>query len=217
MAKVDVFNVAKEKVGVVDLDEATFGAEVKEHLFHLVVRAQLAARRQGTHATKQRAMVSGGGRKPFKQKGTGRARAGTTRAPQWRGGGSVFGPQPRSHAFSVNKKVRRAALKSALSRRAGESAMVVIDQFAFPETKTRHFRGFMESFGFESLLVVLPAADQAVQLAARNIPGVTVLPVAGLNVYDVLRHKNLAVAQGALSPIVARLAGQAAANEVSNG
>ncbi|MBM4390969.1 MAG: 50S ribosomal protein L4 [Deltaproteobacteria bacterium] len=213
MAKVDVYNIAKKKVGSVDLDEATFGVEVKEHLFHLVVRAQLAARRQGTHATKQRAMVAGGGRKPWKQKGTGRARQGSTRAPHWRGGGSVFGPQPRSHAFMVNKKVRRAALKCALSRRAGESAMVVIDQFALAEAKTKHFRSFMKSFGFDSLLVVIPAADEKVQLAARNIPGVTVLPVTGLNVYDVLRHKNLAVAQGALEPIVARLSG----NEVSNG
>ncbi len=213
MAKVDVYNIAKEKVGSVDLDEATFGVEVKEHLFHLVVRAQLAARRAGTHSTKQRAMVAGGGRKPWKQKGTGRARQGSTRAPHWRGGGSVFGPQPRSHAFMVNKKVRRAALKCALSRRAGESAMVVIDQFALAEAKTKHFRGFMKSFGFDSLLVVIPAADDKVQLAARNIPGVTVLPVTGLNVYDVLRHKNLAVAQGALEPIVARLSG----NEVSNG
>ncbi len=213
MAKVDVYNIAKEKVGSVDLDEATFGVEVKEHLFHLVVRAQLAARRAGTHSTKQRAMVAGGGRKPWKQKGTGRARQGSTRAPHWRGGGTVFGPQPRSHAFMVNKKVRRAALKCALSRRAGESAMVVIDQFALAEAKTKQFRVFMKSFGFESLLVVIPAADETVQLAARNIPGVTVLPVTGLNVYDVLRHKNLAVAQGALEPIVARLAG----NEVSNG
>ncbi len=210
MAKVDVYNLAKEKVGTAELSDAVFGVEVKEHLFHLVVRAQLAARRQGTHATKQRAMVAGGGKKPWRQKGTGRARQGSTRAPHWRGGGSVFGPQPRSHAFQINKKVRRAALKSALSRRTGEAALVVLDQLTLPEAKTRHFRAFMKTFGFQSLLVVLPKADDAVALAARNIPGVTVLPVEGLNVYDVLRHKNLVVAQDAIGAIVSRL-------EVANG
>ena len=213
MAKVDVYNLAKKKVGSADLDDAVFGAEVKEHLFHFVVRAQLAARRSGTHATKQRAMIAGGGKKPWRQKGTGRARQGSTRAPHWRGGGISFGPKPRSHAFSVPKKVRRAALKGALSRRAGESALFVVDQFSLAETKTKHFRAFMDAFGFDSLLVVLAGSDHVVELAARNIQGVTVLPVAGLNVYDVLRHKNVAVAQAAIAPIVARLT----AAEVSNG
>ncbi|MSQ01988.1 MAG: 50S ribosomal protein L4 [Myxococcales bacterium] len=205
MAKVDVYNLAKVKVGSADLADEVFGVEVKEHLFHFVVRAQLAARRSGNHSTKQRAMVAGGGRKPWKQKGTGRARAGSTRSPQFRGGGSVFGPQPRSHAFQVNKKVRRSALRSALSRRAGEAALVVLDGFALPEARTKHFRSFMKAFGFDSVLVVLPTMDQAVSLAARNLPGVTVLPVEGLNVYDVLRHKNMAVAQNALAAIVERL------------
>ncbi len=208
MATVDVFNTAREKVGSLDLSDAVFGAEVKEHLFHFVVRAQLAARRAGTHATKQRAMVSGGGKKPWRQKGTGRARQGSTRAPHWRGGGSVFGPQPRDHAFAVNKKVRRAALRCALSRRAGEQAMVVLDTIALPEARTRHFRGFMKAFGFQSLLVVVPVMDDAVSLAARNLPNVTVLPVDGLNVYDVLRHKNLAVTTGAVAAIEARLASE---------
>lgn len=212
MATVDVYNLAKEKVGSAELSDAVFGAEVKEHLFHFVVRAQLAARRSGNHATKQRAMVAGGGKKPWRQKGTGRARQGSTRAPHWRGGGSVFGPQPRSHAFQVNKKVRRAALRCALSRRTGESALFVVDSLALPEARTRHFRNFMKAFGFESLLVVLPTMDDAVSLAARNIPGVTVLPVEGLNVYDVLRHKNVAVAQGAIGAIVDRLG-----TEVANG
>src|SRR5687767_2686575 len=133
MPTLDLFNSAKEKVGTVELDEAVFGAEVKEHLFHLVVRQQLANRRQGTHATKRRAEVSGGGKKPWRQKGTGRARQGSTRAPHWRGGGVVFGPQPRSHSFSVNKKVRRAALMSALSRRVGEQALFVLDTLSFSE------------------------------------------------------------------------------------
>ncbi|MFZ5478682.1 MAG: 50S ribosomal protein L4 [Myxococcota bacterium] len=205
MPTLDVFNSAKEKVGSVELDASVFGAEVKEHLFHLVVRQQLANRRQGTHATKRRAEVSGGGKKPWRQKGTGRARQGSTRAPHWRGGGVVFGPQPRSHSFSVNKKVRRAALKSALSRRVGEQALFVLDTLSFSEAKTRHFRTFMKAFGVDSLLVVVPSEDRALTLASRNIPGVTVLPVAGLNVYDVLRHRNIALTQPAIAPIVERL------------
>ena len=205
MPVVDLFNSAREKVGTVDLDDSIFAAEVKEHLFHMVVRYQLAARRQGTHATKRRAEVSGGGRKPWKQKGTGRARQGSTRAPHWRGGGVVFGPQPRSHAFALNKKVRRAALRSALSRRQGEGSLYVLDGVALPEVKTRHFAQFMKAFAFESLLVVVPSEDANLSRAARNIPGVTVLPVAGLNVYDVLRHRNIALTAPSIAPIVERL------------
>ena len=205
MPVVDLFNSTREKVGTVELDDSIFAAEVKEHLFHMVVRYQLAARRQGTHSTKRRAEVSGGGRKPWKQKGTGRARQGSTRAPHWRGGGVVFGPQPRSHAFSLNKKVRRAALRSALSRRQGEGSLYVLDGVTLPEVKTRHFVQFMKAFAFESLLVVVPSEDANLTRAARNIPGVTVLPVAGLNVYDVLRHRNIALTAPAIAPIVERL------------
>jgi len=209
MPVVDLFNSAREKIGTVALDDSIFASEVKEHLFHMVVRYQLAARRQGTHATKRRAEVAGGGRKPWKQKGTGRARQGSTRAPHWRGGGVVFGPQPRSHAFKLNKKVRRAALRGALSRRLGENALVVLDGVNLPEVKTRHFAQFMKAFAFESLLVVVPSADSNLSRAARNIPGVTVLPVAGLNVYDVLRHRNIALTAPAIESIVARLGAQA--------
>lgn len=205
MPVVDLYNSAREKVGTVDLDERVFGTEVKEHLFHIVVRHQLAARRAGTHSTKQRAMVAGGGKKPWRQKGTGRARQGSTRAPHWRGGGSVFGPQPRSHSFLLPKKVRRAALKSALSRRLGEQALVVLDQVSLPEVKTKYFQAFMKNFGFESLLLVVAQDDTAVRLSSRNIPGVTVLPVAGLNVYDILRHRNIALTAPAIAPIVERL------------
>jgi len=205
MPVVDVYNTAKEKVGSLELDDAVFGAEVKDHLFHMVVRYQLAARRSGNHATKRRAEVAGGGKKPWRQKGTGRARQGSIRAPHWRGGGVVFGPQPRSHAFKLNKSVRRAALKGALSRRLGESALFLLDGITLPEVKTRHFKKFMDNFGFESLLVVVPEADAAVALAARNIPGVTVLPAVGLNVYDVLRHRNIALTTPAIAPIVERL------------
>jgi large subunit ribosomal protein L4 len=205
MPVLDVYNTAREKVGTVALDDTVFSAEVKEHLFHMVVRWQLAARRQGSHATKRRAEISGGGRKPWKQKGTGRARQGSTRAPHWRGGGVVFGPHPRSHAFGLPKKVRRAALKSALSRRCGEERLVILDKLDLPEAKTRHFRGFMKAFEFESLLLVVPEMDTRVELASRNLPNVTVLPVAGLNTYDVLRHKNVALTTAAIESIVARL------------
>lgn len=205
MLTVELYNTANEKVGTVDLDARVFGAEVKEHLFHMVVRQQLANRRQGTHAAKRRAQVSGGGRKPWRQKGTGRARQGSTRAPHWRGGGSVFGPLPRYHGFDLNKKVRRAALKCALSRRLGEKALVVLSELEMADAKTKHFASFMKNFGFESLLVVVPSVDRAVELASRNIPGVTVLPVAGLNTYDVLRHRNIALTLPAVAPIVERL------------
>ena len=205
MPIVDLYNSAHEKVGTVDLDASVFGAEIKEHLFHTVVRQQLANRRQGTHATKHRAMVSGGGKKPWKQKGTGRARIGSSRSPHWRGGGTVFGPDPRSHAFSLNKKVRRAALKSALSLRLTQDSLVVLDQLVLAEAKTKHFVTFMKSFGFEKILVVVPAEDHALTLASRNIPGVTVIPVAGLNVYDVLRHSHIALTAPSIAPIVERL------------
>ncbi len=209
MPVTDVYNVSHDKVGSVDLDETIFATEVKEHLFHMVVRHQLAGRRQGTHSTRRRAEVAGGGRKPFKQKGTGRARQGSTRAPHYAGGGVVFGPQPRSHAFQLNKKVRRAALKCALSRRFGEAALFVVDDLAFVEKKTKGFRSFMKAFSVDSLLVVVPdgsdIAATNVSLVSRNIPGVTVLPVAGLNVYDVLRHRNIALTAPAIAPIVERL------------
>lgn len=205
MPSIDVYNVSHDKVGTVELDASIFAAEVKEHLFHMVVRHQLAGRRQGTHSTRRRAEVAGGGRKPFKQKGTGRARQGSTRAPHYAGGGVVFGPQPRSHSFSLNKKVRRAALKCALSRRFGEAALFVVDDLAFAETKTKSFRSFMKAFGVDNLLVVVPEANTQVSLVSRNIPGVTVLPVAGLNVYDILRHRNIALTAPAIAPIVERL------------
>ena len=205
MPAIDVYNVSHEKVGSVDLDASVFATEVKEHLFHMVVRHQLAARRQGTHSTRRRAEVSGGGRKPFKQKGTGNARQGSTRAPHYSGGGVVFGPQPHNHSFSLNKKVRRAALKCALSRRFGEAALFVVDDLHFAEAKTKHFRTFMKAFGVDNLLVVVAEGNENVSLVSRNIPGVTVLPVAGLNVYDVLRHRNIALTAPAIAPIVERL------------
>ena len=203
--KADVFNTAKEKVGSVTLDESIFGAEVKEHLFYDAVRYQMARRRQGSHQTKGRTEVSGGGKKPFKQKGTGRARQGTIRAAQMRGGGVVFGPHNRDHSHKMPKKVRRAALKSALSRRAEEKAITVFDAFEMEAIKTRDFKAVMDNFGFDSLLLVLDSPSDTVSRSARNLPGVTVLPVTGLNVYDILNHKNLAMTKSAVEGVVARL------------
>jgi large subunit ribosomal protein L4 len=205
MSKVNVYNLEKEKVGSLTLDDAVFGAEVKEHLFYTVVRYQQLKRMQGTHKTKGRSEVSGGGKKPWRQKGTGRARQGSTRAPHWRGGGVVFGPVPRDHAIALTKKVRRAALRSALSRRVAEKAFTVFESFELPEAKTRHFQGVLDRFAFGDLLLILPAADANVARSARNIPGVTVLPVEGLNVYDVLKHRNVAATKDAVAGIVSRL------------
>lgn len=205
MPTLDVHNMNNEKVGSIDLADAVFGAEVKEHLFYTVVRQQMANRRQGTHKVKSRTEVSGGGKKPFKQKGTGRARAGTTRAVHWRGGGVVHGPTPRDHGHKVNKKVRRAALRSALSRRVEENAFTVLDNFELSEIKTKAVRNVVETFGFEDMLLIIDQDNDTVSKSARNLPNVKVLPVAGLNVYDILDHKNVAATQAAVQGITARL------------
>ena len=205
MSTVPVYNLNRDEVGSVELDASVFGAKVREHLFHTAVRYQLAKRRAGTHSTKGRASISGGGKKPFRQKGTGRARQGTTRAPHWRGGGVVHGPHYRSHAHGMPKKMRRAALVSALSRRASEESVVVLDGMVLPEIKTRQIADFMQRFELSELLIVLPEKDDKVVRSARNIPGVTVLPVGGLNVYDVLRHNTIALTTDALAGVVQRL------------
>jgi large subunit ribosomal protein L4 len=205
MPKVDVYSIGRDKVGSKELPDAVFGAEVKEHLFHTIVRYQLAKRRAGTHATKSRARVNGGGKKPYKQKGTGRARQGTRRAPQYAGGGVVFGPHPRSHAFDLPKKVRRAALRSALSRRVGEGEFIVFDTFVLDGIKTKGFVKVMNAFEVTDMLLVLDAKDEAVLKSSRNLQGVTVLPVEGLNVYDILKHRKLAMTSAAVDSIVARL------------
>ncbi len=205
MPSVNVYNCAREKVGEVELDPVVFGAPVKEHLFHLVVRYQLAARRQGTHKTRGRSEVRGGGKKPYRQKGTGRARHGTIRSPIFRGGGVVFGPVPRSHAIKVPRKVRRAALRAALTRRLEEGALTVVDRFDLQEIKTRAMREILERFELDDVLIVLDAPDEVVSRSARNLPGVLVLPVEGLNVYDVLRHRALVFTRPAIDAVTARL------------
>lgn len=206
MSTVTVWNQQHEEVGELALDESIFGVEVKEHLMHMAVRKQLAARRAGTHAVKRRAQVRGGGRKPFRQKGTGRARQGTIRAAQMRGGGVVFGPEVRSHDFKVNRKEMRAALCSALTRRASEGAVSVVDSLCFETPKTKDFLSFLASHSLSNVLLVA-SPDENLRLSARNLKGVTVLPAAGVNVYDILRRNNLVVTKEAMENLVTRLGG----------
>jgi large subunit ribosomal protein L4 len=207
MPKLPVYNQDRKKVGDIELADAVFGAQVREHLLYAAVRYQRAKARSGTHSTKQRAEVSGGGRKPWKQKGTGRARQGSTRSPQWRGGGVVFGPRPRSHAFKLNKQVRRLALCSALSRRVAENQLFVVEDFQLAEMKTKLVGEFMAKFKLADMTLVLPAKDDRVAVAARNLKTVTVLPSVGLNVYDVLRHGSVVVTRQAVEALTQRLAG----------
>lgn len=193
MPTVEVKNMAGEIVGSAELSDAVFGAEVKEHLLWEVVRAQRAARRQGTAKTKGRSEVKGGGRKPYRQKGTGRARQGSVRAPNHVGGGTVFGPRPRSYAFSVPKRVRRGALRSALSLRVGEGRLVLLDRLELPEIKTRELVKVLEILGAPKALIVVERENEVVAKSGRNLPQCTVLPPEGVNVYDVLLHDHLVV------------------------
>jgi large subunit ribosomal protein L4 len=206
MATLDLKKKGGTKGGSVELDPAVFEAPVKPHLFHAEVRRQLTRRRAGTHATKNRAGVSGGGIKPWRQKGTGRARQGTIRAPQWAGGGIVFGPVPRSYEHGLTKKTRRAALRSALSLKQKEGKVAGVEGLAIDGPKTKLLVQALAGLGLEgSVLIVIEAADRNLELAARNLPKVDVLRAEGLNVYDVLRHDQLLVTQGALARIHERL------------
>ncbi len=208
MASVDVHEVgAKKPAGSVELDPAIFAAPVRPHLFHAEVRRQLAARRAGTHATKNRAGVSGGGVKPWRQKGTGRARQGSIRSPQWAGGGSVFGPVPRDYGHKLTKKTRRAALRGALSLRVKEDALTVAQGLALDSFKTKRVVEMLNGFGLtgHSVLFVIAEAMPHFEISARNLPRVSVIRVAGLNVYDVLRHERLVIERAALSALAVRL------------
>ncbi len=209
MATLDVVTLDNKKSGSVDLNSTVFEAPVRTDLLHAEVRRQLARRRRGTHSTKNRATVSGGGAKPWRQKGSGRARQGTTRAPQWSGGGVVFGPVPRSYAHSLPKKVRGAALRSALSHRLAEGDITLVDSIDLDGFKTQRvvemLRGL--SLGDMSVLIVIDGRDEHLQRSARNLPAVDVLLVEGVNVYDVLRHRKLLVTKSALAAIESRLAG----------
>ena len=188
-----------------DLDPKIFEAPVRSDLIHTAVVAQAAAKRSGTAAVKSRAMVSGGGRKPYRQKGTGRARQGSTRSPQFTGGGVVFGPQPRSYAQHVPKKVRRAALRAVLSLRKREQKLHVVPRFELAEIKTKQMIAKLREMGIEDALIITAERDVRLERAARNIPHVRVLPVAGLNVRDVLLRQNLVMTEAAVSAVVERL------------
>ena len=208
MASVDVKSVENQVAGTLELDPAIFEAEVRRDLFHAEVRRQLAARRTGTHSTLNRAGVSGGGAKPYRQKGTGRARQGTIRAPQWAGGGAVFGPVPRGYGHKLPKKVRSAALRSALSLRQSEGALTVVDGFQFDSYKTRAVAEVIRSLELAgtSVLIVIAEPDEHLEVSARNLPKVSVVRAEGLNVYDLLRHKQLLATRAAIEAIAARLA-----------
>ncbi len=207
MGSIDVVNAANQKAGTVDLSATVFEAPVKPDLFHAEVRRQLARRRAGTHSTKNRSAVSGGGAKPWRQKGTGRARQGTIRAPQWSGGGAVFGPVPRSYEHSLPKKVRRAALRGALSLRLQEQAITVVDSLEIGEFKTRKVAEILGALSLadERVLIVADRPDVHLERSARNLPRVSVLRVDGLNVYDVLRHDKLLLTRDAVNAIERRL------------
>nr|HID59250.1 50S ribosomal protein L4 [Desulfobacterales bacterium] len=205
MAVVDVYNVKGEKVSQVDLVEEIFNVPIKVHVLHEVVTMQLANRRSGSASTKGRSEVSGGGRKPYRQKGTGRARAGSIRSPVWRGGGVVFGPTPRSYAYKVPKKVRRQALKMALTSKLQENCLIVIDQFDLEEIKTKRFLDVMNALNTDDALIVEDRKIETLELSSRNVPSVKVLRTEGLNVYDILKFKNLILIEPSIRQIEKRL------------
>lgn len=201
MATVTVYNLKGEETGSIDLPDEIFADDKYDHLLHEMVRYQQAARRQGTHSTKGRSAVRGGGAKMYRQKGTGRARHGGTRAPQFRGGGVAHGPVPRDYGFKLNKKVRRNALKSAIARRTNGKSLIVFDSLDLPDKKTRPVAQLFNKLGIDSALVVLPAEHDNFACSARNIPRIKVLREQGLNVEDILRHKHLVVSQDTVNRI----------------
>ena len=201
MANVSVYNMEGKEVGTMELNDAVFGVEVNEHLVHLAVVAQLANKRQGTQKAKTRSEVSGGGRKPWRQKGTGHARQASTRAPQWTGGGVVFAPTPRDYSIRLNKKEKRAALKSALTSRVNDNKFVVVDELKFEEIKTKNFKNVMNNLNVSKALVVLAENDQNVVLSARNIPEVRTSLVNTLSVYDILKYNTVVATKAAVASI----------------
>lgn len=204
MAVVKVYDQNKQEAGEMTLSSDVFEIEVRPEILHLVVRAQRAAKRAGTHAAKERGDVSGGGKKPFAQKGTGRARAGSTRSPLWRGGAVLFAPKPRDYSFKVNKKVRTLALKMALSSRLADDSLMVIKAIDLPAIKTKEFVKVAASLGLKKALLVAPGNDEKLSLSARNVPGITLITPSQLNVFDILRHPQLVLLQDAVNPIEAR-------------
>mgnify|MGYP001195921418 FL=1 len=199
MAKISVFDINNQQVSERELAEDVFNVDVKGHLIHDMVRYQLAKRRQGTACTKGRSEVAGGGKKPYRQKGTGNARQGTVSAPNHVGGGTVFGPKPRNYAFKLNRKVKKAALKCALSARFKENKLTVVNELSFAEAGTKAFTELLGRFALSNVLVVVDGVNTNVELSARNIKGVKVLRAEGANVYDIMKHQNLVLTEGAVS------------------
>ncbi len=201
MPKANVFNMAGQQVGEIELSEAVFGIEPNQAVVHEVVKNHLANCRQGTQSALTRAEVSGGGKKPWRQKGTGHARQGSTRAPQWTHGGIVFAPKPRSYRYTVNKKVKRLALKSALSAKAAEGSLVVVDEIKLPEIKTKAMQQFLDAVKATKAVVITPEVNDNVVKSARNIPGVVTTTANILSVYDIVNAKQLVIDKAALAII----------------
>ena len=201
MANVSVYNIEGKEVGKIDLSDAVFGVEVNEHLVHMAVVSQLANNRQGTQKAKTRSEVSGGGRKPWRQKGTGHARQGSTRAPQWIGGGVVFAPVPRDYSFKMNKREKRAALKSALTSRVEENKFIVIDEINFEETKTKNFANILKSLDVSKALVVLEDDNKNAELSARNIADIKTAKTNTINVYDILKYNTVITTKAVVAKI----------------
>ena len=201
MANVSVYNIEGKEVGTIDLNDAVFGVEVNEHLLHMAVVNQLANKRQGTQKAKTRSEVSGGGRKPWRQKGTGHARQGSTRSPQWTGGGVVFAPTPRDYSFKLNKKEKRAALKSALTTRVLENRFIVLDEMNFGEIKTKNFQNMLNNLEVSKALVVLEDGNTNAALSARNIANVKTAWTNTINVYDILKYNTVIVTKAVVATI----------------
>ena len=206
MATVKVFDQNKQESGEVTLASDVFEIEVRPEILNLVARAQMAAKRAGTHNAKTRAFVSGGGVKPWKQKGTGRARAGSNRSPIWRGGAVIFGPSPRDYSFKVNSKVRALALKMALSSRLAAETLMVVKGIELPEAKTKHFAKVANTLGLNKALIVAPEESVELTRSVRNIPGLTLTTVERLSVLEILKHKQLVLLEGAVESVQARFA-----------
>ena len=201
MANVSVYNMEGKEVGTLELNDAVFGVEVNEHLVHLAVVAQLANKRQGTQKAKTRSEVSGGGRKPWRQKGTGHARQGSTRSPQWKGGGIVFAPTPRDYTIRLNKKEKRAALKSALISRVQENKFIVVEELKFNEIKTKNFKNVLNNLKVNKALVVLSESDENAVLSARNIADDKTAQAGTINVYDILKYNTVVASKAAVASI----------------
>ena len=201
MANVSVYNMEGKEVGTMELNDAVFGVEINEHLVHLAVVQQLANNRQGTQKAKTRSEVSGGGRKPWRQKGTGHARQGSTRSPQWTGGGTVFAPVPRDYTFKMNKKEKRLALKSVLTSRVQENKLVVLDELKFDGIKTKNMKAVLDSLNVSKALVVINENDQNVVLSARNIADVKTALTNTINVFDILKYNTVVVTKAAVETI----------------